>query len=389
MLSVKLAIKNLIGAGLRTWLNVFVLSFAFVIIVFYNGLLDGWNMQAHNDTKAWETGSGQFWHPRYDPYDPYCLQDAHASLSDRIRNLVKNNELTPVLITQASIYPQGRMQNILLKGIEPTQQIVKLPTQVLQGDTSAIPAIIGKRMAISTQLKKNDLVLIRWRDKNGTFDAREAKILEIFDANVPSIDNDQIWIPLKNLQAMTGMTGEATLLIAAQNANIPHIDNWQWKDLKFLLKDIDDVIRAKRGSAGVIYVLLLAIALLAIFDTQILSIFRRQKEIGTYIALGMTRSQVVKIFTVEGSAHSILAIILGALYGIPLLLYLQNKGIPIPKSVDSIGLSISAKIIPAYSIEMIVTTTFLIVISATVVSYFPTRRILKMKPTDALKGKIQ
>jgi ABC-type lipoprotein release transport system permease subunit len=97
----------------------------------------------------------------------------------------------------------------------------------------------------------------------------------------------------------------------------------------------------------------------------------------------------VKIFTVEGSAHSILAIILGALYGIPLLLYLQNKGIPIPKSVDSIGLSISAKIIPAYSIEMIVTTTFLIVISATVVSYFPTRRILKMKPTDALKGKIQ
>ena len=32
------------------------------------------------------------------------------------------------------------------------------------------------------------------------------------------------------------------------------------------------------------YGLLLNIALLAIFDTQVLSIFRRQKEIGTYIA---------------------------------------------------------------------------------------------------------
>ena len=33
MIAFKLAIKNLIGAGLRTWLNVFVLSLALVIIV--------------------------------------------------------------------------------------------------------------------------------------------------------------------------------------------------------------------------------------------------------------------------------------------------------------------------------------------------------------------
>ena len=48
MLAIKLAFKNLLGAGLRTWLNVTVLSIAFVIIVFYNGMLDGWNRQAYN-----------------------------------------------------------------------------------------------------------------------------------------------------------------------------------------------------------------------------------------------------------------------------------------------------------------------------------------------------
>jgi len=41
MVSLKLALRNLLGAGLRTWLNVAVLSFAFVVIVFYNGMLDG------------------------------------------------------------------------------------------------------------------------------------------------------------------------------------------------------------------------------------------------------------------------------------------------------------------------------------------------------------
>lgn len=390
-MSIKLAIRNLIGAGLRTWLNVFVLSFAFVIIVFYNGMLDGWNMQAHNDTKEWETGAGELWNPQYDPYDPYSLQDAHAKLSDKIKNLIQKDELTPVLITQASIYPQGRMLNILLKGIDPAQKIVKLPSALLQSkDTTVIPALAGKRMAADAGLKLNDRVLMRWRDKNGTFDAQEVKIVGIFDSNVPTIDNNQLWIPLKNLQEMTGMADETTLMIAGSNFNPSQkLDTWQFKDLKFLLKDLDEVIQAKKGGASVIYLLLLAIALLAIFDTQILSIFRRQKEIGTYIALGMTRTQVMKIFTVEGSAHSILAIGLAAIYGIPFLSYLHRMGIPVPKSTSSMGMAIAEKIIPVYSLGMVLTTIILVVASATIVSFFPARRILKMKPTDALKGKLQ
>jgi ABC-type antimicrobial peptide transport system permease subunit len=145
----------------------------------------------------------------------------------------------------------------------------------------------------------------------------------------------------------------------------------------------------KKGSAKVLYALLLAIALLAIFDTQVLSIFKRQKEIGTYIALGMTRFQVVKIFTIEGSAHSLLAIILGSIYGIPLLWGLHDVGIPMPKSVDSMGISIAQRIFPTYSLGLVISTILLVIISATIVSYFPTRRISRMKPTDALKGKIQ
>jgi putative ABC transport system permease protein len=389
MLYIKLAIKNLLGAGLRTWLNVFVLSFAFVIIVFYKGMLDGWNIQAHNDTSDWEVGSGQLWHPRYDPYDPFCLQDAHAPLSENVKKLVKNNLLTPVLITQATIYPQGRMQNILLKGIEPNQSIIKLPSHLLHAEEAIIPAIIGKRMASAANLKKNDLVLVQWRDKNGTFDAREIKIVEIFNANVPSIDNGQVWIPLNDLQKMTGMSNEATFLIAGKTFTGKNIEKWQFKDLKFLLREIDEVIKTKEGSAGVIYALLLAIALLAIFDTQVLSIFRRQKEIGTYIALGMTRSQVVKIFTMEGSAQSFLAIGLGSIYGIPFLILMQKIGIPMPKSADSMGMAIAQKLVPVYSIGMIISTVLLVIISATIVSYFPTRRISRMKPTDALKGKLR
>jgi ABC-type lipoprotein release transport system permease subunit len=244
-------------------------------------------------------------------------------------------------------------------------------------------------MAEASKLRKGDQVLVRWRDKNGTFDTREMKITSVFNSNVQSIDNNQIWIPLSVLQHLTGMENEATLLVSGRNYPGGNIDNWQFKDLKYLLKEIEEIIRTKKIGAAVIYGLLLSIALLAIFDTQVLSIFRRQKEIGTYIALGMTRVQVVTIFTIEGSAHSLLAILLGSVYGIPLLWYIQNAGIPMPKSVDSMGVSISEKIIPVYSMELILSTVLLVIISATIVSYFPTRKITRLRPTDALKGKIQ
>ncbi len=389
MLAIKLAFRNLTGAGLRTWLNVSVLSIAFVVIVFYNAMLDGWNRQAYNDTKDWEIGNGQIWHTDYDPYDPFCLQDAHAPISDKVKILADAQKITPVLITQATIYPQGRMKNILMKGIDPDQKIIKLPSKSLKPEVGIIPAIIGKRMAIAANLKKGDLVLTRWRDRNGTFDAREIKITDIFNSNVPTIDNNQIWIPLSILQQLTDMPNEATLFIAGNTFSGGDIDKWQFKDSQFLLKEIENIIKTKKGGAMIIYGLLLAIALLAIFDTQVLSIFRRQKEIGTYIALGMTRLQVIKIFTIEGSAHSLFAIILGSAYGIPLLWYIQNKGIPMPEVADSMGISVADKIFPVYSMGLIISTVLLVIVSATIVSYFPTRRITKMRPTDALKGKIQ
>ncbi|MCK4287587.1 MAG: ABC transporter permease [Bacteroidales bacterium] len=387
MLAIKLAFKNLIGAGLRTWLNVVVLSFAFVLIIFYNGMFDGWNRQGIKDTIDWEIGQGQYWHPEYDKYDPYTIQDSHAPLSDQVKAEINKGNLTPILITQATLYPEGRVQSGILKGIDPKQNILNLPTADLINNQDEYAAIIGKRMAESTKLKVGDRVLVRWRDKNGTFDAREIQIASIFRCDVPSADNGQMYMSLPVLQKMTNMEGEATLLVTGENYSGAEIENWNFKDMDFLLSDLDKIIQSKKVGSFILEGLLLIIALLAIFDTQVLSIFRRQKEIGTYIALGLTRSQVVGIFTVEGGAHSILAALLGAVYGIPFFMWLDTVGITF--GGPDMGITVAETIYPYYSVGLIISTLILVVISATIVSYLPARKISKMKPTDALKGKLQ
>lgn len=387
MLSIRLAFKNLLGAGLRTWLNVSVLSFAFVIIVFYNGMIDGWNRQSRIDTREWEMGDGQFWHPEYDRYDPYSIQDAHGTMSEEVMAEVNKKNLVPVLIAQATDFPQGRQHAVTLRGIDPEQTILKLPTAELKPSGDFDNAIIGKRMAESAKLKVGDRLLMRWRDKNGTFDAHEIRIASIFRCDVPEVDKGQIYLRIEVLQKMMGMGNEATMLIAGNGFKMRSLKNWIFKDSGFLLADIDKIIQAKKAGGSIMEGLLLIIALIAIFDTQVLSIFRRQKEIGTYIALGMTRLEVVGIFTVEGGAHSILATLLGAAYGIPLFMLIDKVGISM-KAAQTTDLPIAEKIIPYYSFSLIIITIILVVFSATIVSYLPARKIAKMKPTDALKGKL-
>jgi ABC-type lipoprotein release transport system permease subunit len=390
MLAIKLAFKNLMGAGLRTWLNVSVLSFAFVVIIFYNGMIDGWNRQSRIDTQAWETGEGQFWHPEYDRYDAFTIQDSHKPLSAEILSEIAKKTLVPELIAQATAFPQGRAQGVILRGIDPGQTILKIPTATLTESDDVDYAIIGKRMAESSKLGIGDKLLIRWRDKNGTFDAREIQIASIFNCDVPTVDKGQIYLRLEVLEKMMGMENEATLLVTGKDFVYNDLNGWEFKDQGFLLADMDKIIQTKKAGGTIIEGLLLIIALIAIFDTQVLSIFRRQKEIGTYIALGMTRSQVVGIFTVEGAAHSILAALLGAVYGIPLFMLINKSGIPMGLAKDiNTDLPIAEAIYPYYSLQLIIITIILVVISATIVSYMPARRISKMQPTDALKGKLQ
>jgi ABC-type lipoprotein release transport system permease subunit len=383
-LSLQLAYKNLIGAGLRTWLNVAVLSFAFVIIIFFNGLMDGWNQQAKQDTVAWEYGSGQLLNNDYDPFNPFSLQDSHAEFPSEIKT-----GLTPILIQQGTIYPEGRMVAVLLKGIRPDQKILKIPTEAFKNSTAKIPAVIGKRMAESAKLKIGDEVLLRWRDKNGTFDASNITIIDVFDTTVATVDAGQIWMPIGILWDMTGLQNHATTAIADSNyKNIP-IEGWKFESQEEMLQNLDDIISMKKYSSAILYLLLLAIALLAIFDTQVLSIFRRQKEIGTYIALGMTRLQVVKLFTVEGSMYSFLAMVVGSVYGIPLFIYLNKTGIGMPQATQDMGISLAERIFPVFGIQLIFGTILLVTISATIVSYLPAKKIAKMDPVAALKGKLQ
>ena len=179
VMMLKLALRNLLGAGMKTWLTVGVLSLAFVTIIALQGVYEGMNQQASEAMVAAEIGGGQYWHEKYDPQNPFDLPDAHGPVPAALGQLAARDQATAILAVQGFMYVAGGLRPVLLKGIDPKQHVLTLPAAALGDATGAeVPALIGNRMARDTGLKVGDVATVRWRDARGTFDAQEIGLLE-------------------------------------------------------------------------------------------------------------------------------------------------------------------------------------------------------------------
>ena len=386
----RLAWRNLVGAGMRTVLNVVVLSITFVAIVGTLGLLEGFNRQTSRALVEGEYGGGQYRHPAYDPLDPISLPDAHGAVPPAVQRQVAAAAATAVLVVPGTMYPGGRLRSVVIKGIDPAQRLLDMPTASLatRGSGEEIPALIGTRMAKATGLRAGDVVTLQWKDAAGTIDARDAIIVDVMRTTVPSIDQNQVWVPIDALRRLAAMPGEATLVVISRDAAPVDGGGWAFSSAEVLLTDVRQLIQSKAAGSAVLYLLLLFLSMLAIFDTQVLAIFRRRREIGTLVALGMTRRRVIRLFTLEGALHGVLAMGAGALWGGPLLWWFSVRGWELSSLADDYGFALGSTLYPYYSPRLVAFTVLVLNAVTTVVSYLPTRRIASLEPTDALRGRL-
>jgi putative ABC transport system permease protein len=385
----RLALKNFLGAGMKAWLRVVVLSLAFVVIIGLQGVYQGVGQQISDAMIGAELGGGQYWHQKYDPQNPLEVAEAHGPIPSELKGLIGSGRATPILIVQGYMYSAGSFRPVLLKGIDPKQRVLSLPVDVLARTGEMGPALIGTRMAREAGLKPEDVATVRWRDAAGTFDAEEIRIDRVMNTSVQTVDSGQVWLPLDRLQRMARMNGEASLVVVANGGGgAGAIAGWTFKDLDFLLGDVRAMIRTKMVGGAIVYTILLFLGMITVLDTQVLSIFYRKKEIGTLMALGLTRGSVIRMFTLEGALNAVLAALIGAVYGIPLLALFVTMGLPMPAVTEQAGFSVGERIYPAYSATLVFGTTALVAVVTTVVSYLPTRKIARMQPTEALRGRL-
>lgn len=386
----KLAWRNIRGAGLRSVINIGIIALVMMGIIWMQGMYSGWMKTAERQSREWLNGDGRYTHKSYDRFDPFSWDKSYASVPEELLPLVENGYAVPVLISQGVIYPDGRMISVTIKGIPSRQKLLKLPTAKLGTEGEYIPALIGANMAKSSHLNEGDVVTLRWRDVYGAFNAADIIIAEIMKTPYAEVDHGQIWIDLERFQSMKDADGSATFIIVKDSSELLKIEgDWIFLSIYDLMADMREIMKTERVQAFIMYAILLFLAMIAIFDTQVLAVFKRRKEIGTFTALGMTQRAIIRMFTLEGMMYAVLASVTALIAGAPLFLYFGSKGWKVPESYASFGIEgYSDAIIFHYSPAMIISTVTIVILITAIVSWIPTLRIARLKPTDALRGRL-
>jgi putative ABC transport system permease protein len=382
-----IASKNFYRQGLRAFLNVLVTALSIIAIVFMLSLLNGFQAQATRNLVSTDVGGGHYRAPELDVLTPTEWEN-HTMLVPKLLSDLSHQDKAEVLIQQGQLYPNRRLFPVQLRGVGIDQSLLTLPLAGLEKYSDnledVIPAVVGVKMARKAHLAKGDTVVLKWRDKNGVIDARDILIVDVGDIVNPRVDDGVVWLRLDHLQDMTGRKGEVSWVAVRQYLGA--VQGFEFQGIELLMADLLALLRQDRINSKILWGILMVLVCTSVFNTQILNIFKRQKEIGTLLALGMEPQRVVKIFTLEGVLAALWAFLFAVIFGVPFFIWFQGVGFDVTHLSEA-SFPIREAIYPDYQ-PMEILISILIVLSLMITSaWIPVRKITRLDPTLALRGR--
>jgi lipoprotein-releasing system permease protein len=119
----------------------------------------------------------------------------------------------------------------------------------------------------------------------------------------------------------------------------------------------------------------------AIASVLIVSVLQKSKQIGILKSIGATRSQILKVFTLEGLTIAIAGSISGAILGTAIVYLISLPLQPTARPGRPPDQLFPVAVLPVYIIGAMIAAIFSTVIAA----WFPARRAAKMNPVDVMR----
>jgi putative ABC transport system permease protein len=304
-------------------------------------------------------------------------------------------------ITFQGLVSNGVQQTMFVgRGLELSTEGLVCPrsaTQVLEGGRSLQPgdaqhATLGFELAQSFALQPGQTVSVQTTSPQGRANALDLKVLGFTTSSLPFENKRVLTVPLQTAQALLGLEGHVTeyalsiddldrvgeVQAALQATLGPDFEVHAWSDIQPFVRDLIARITFVLAGVGTV---LFVIVLTGIINTMLMSVYERTREIGTLLALGVRRAQVMRLFLLEAAVIGAAGAVAGGVVGQVLVHLLALKGLPVPVS----GLSTVNVLRPATSLGFTLATMLGAALGAVGAATWPSLRASKMNPVDALR----
>lgn len=416
----KMAFRNIRRNRRRSLLAVISVALSLFMIIFLQGYINGMKRSViYNSTKN-ESGHIQLVtkdyqeNKRFKPitYNIENPSELIAYLNDDPMIQKEIDVITERIFFGVLLQYDGNNKAVVAFGgdIEQEKKLLMLDRSVVDGrylnDSSSVKRkereiVIGQKVADVLKLKVGDTFKVLVSGSDYSLHIPTLKVAGIFKTGLNSLDDTTFQISLKDAQEILNTSGGSQqILIMLKNyqkaekiskmiqeklnvdERFGNIQAVSWKQAGGMAQMMETMEQVY----NFIYIIIALLGSFIITNVMMMVVLERKKEIGIIKSMGFSRPEILSMFLMEGSILGLIGSISGVVMGTLSSIYFVINGIDLTSMISQLNMPIDNVIKFVITIPGIISTMFIGIIVAAIVSVVPSRQAAKMNVVDAIKS---
>ncbi len=262
-------------------------------------------------------------------------------------------------------------------------------------------ALIGDRLADFLKASVGDTLVLIGQGYHGTTAAGKYEIAGIVRMPTPDLDNKIVYLPVDICQELYNAPGMlSSLVVSIKDNDNKEIDRMisslgpeldpplrviGWREMnELMINQLDADSKSGMVMIGILYMVIA----FGIFGTVLMMTAERRREFGILVAVGMQKSKLALIVTLEMLYIGLIGVVSGSAVALPAIIYGYYNPIrfsgEIGKMYETYGMEPVMPFMPFdwYFVWQSVVVAVIVLIAVT----YPVRKIMRMEVVNSLKA---
>lgn len=404
-LYLRLAWRNIWRHRRRTLIIVLAMGLALALMMFYDGIVAGFNQAIYGNAIKVLGGNiqvhAQGYRAKADQTPLMPLADDQSVVEAALAN-------PEVLAATRRINTGGLASSregafaVAITGIEPEKELeVNLAAQnVVAGRyltaTDGDMVFIGKGLADAMGVQVGDRISLTGRSTHQQMRTRTMTVVGVYDLGMPDIEKRTIYISLSEAQSLYDLNGQSTevaivLKMLGQEPSVlsrlrPALPGYEVESWETNFPELQAALGSKGGVMNIFSVVILMIAGIGILNLLLMAIYERTREIGLLGALGLRPGQISILFILEGTLIGLVGVVAGVIIGLLINGVLMRVGIDYSafSNVTTYMALIGGRIYPSWGVDKLLQRAVTVAIISALAAVVPAREAAHREPAEAL-----
>ncbi len=404
MNDIRLAWRNIWRNKRRTLLTAASIFLAIFLALIVRSLQIGWFDNLTNIVVQSYSGHIQIHKKGYwDDRDINNSIEFNDSLTSLV-NTAKNVDKTVPRLEYFALSSFGKQtKGVLLSGTDPSQEdaLTHLSAKVVNGkylDHAGNGILVAEGLASFLELKTGDSLVLLGQGFHGQSAAGKFPVSGILHFPSPQLNNQMVYMNLATAQDFFSAGNRITSLSVTLK-NPDEIDNTQaelkaktpggnyeimrWDEM---MVEIMQQLKVKTAGGMIIIAILYMIVGFGIFGTVIMMTNERSREFGVIVSVGMQKSRLATILTLEMLFIGLTGIISGVAVALPIMIYFYLNPLRLWGNMAQAFISYGIEPLMPLALKpgFILSNVVIVLAIVAVTCIYPVRRIFKLRVAEAL-----